>query len=244
MRYLGFILLLFNPLLAQTLTLGAGPYVQTQPYAGAKAVVVASPVIFFDNNIFYIRWSRAGVYFLGSKEEDYAWGLSLVAQPRPYGYESSDAAILEGMDRRKQALEAGIAFSIKVDKIYLEIMALTDVTNHTDAYNVKSELGYEFSLGDFIFYPSFLIIYQSSKFTNYYYGVKPTEATSQRKAYTPTHGVDFGVQTYIEYPLHENFLILVNLRADKLSKEITKSPLVNDSYIYSGLASVLYKFNY
>lgn len=244
MRFLTFFLTFITSVFAETFTIGAGPYFQTQPYQGAKTITIATPVVFFDNSIFYIRWSRAGVYFLGEKNEDYAWGFSLVAQPRPYGYKPNDATILEGMDKRNKAIEAGVAFSLKIEDAYLEIMALSDVTNHADAYIIKSELGFEYSLGNFTFYPSLLMVYQSRQFTNYYYGVKHSEVTSNRNLYIPKSGIDFGAQAYIEYPVTKNTLMLLNLRADKLSSQITSSPLVNDSYIYSGLASLLYKFSY
>ncbi|MGD9718713.1 MAG: MipA/OmpV family protein, partial [Sulfurimonadaceae bacterium] len=231
-------------LFGEKMSVGAGPYVQTQPYKGVQDITVPSPVVFFDNSLFYIRWSRAGIYFLGAKNDEYAWGFSLSAQPRPYGYKPSDSEYLSGMDERRQTLEAGLAFSLMIDKHYLEVMALTDVLNRTDAYIVKSELGTEFSLGDFTFYPSFLIIYQSQKFIDYYYGVKHNEATSSRAAYMPSAGVDFALQTYISYPLYEDFSLFVNLRADKLSNQVTRSPLVEDRFIYSGLASILYTFRY
>jgi outer membrane protein len=244
MRYFFVIAFVCASLFAQKISVGAGPYVQTQPYEGVQNITVPSPVVFFDNSLFYIRWSRAGVYFLGEKNDDYAWGFSLSAQPRPYGYKPSDSKKLEGMQEREQTLEAGLAMSIQIQKHYLEVMALTDVLNRTDAYIVKSELGTEFSLGDFTFYPSFLVIYQSQKFIDYYYGVKPSEATSSRASYMPSAGVDFALQTYVQYPLYDAFSLFLNLRADKLSKQVTRSPIVSDSYIYSGLASILYTFDY
>ena len=36
----------------------------------------------------------------------------------------------------------------------------------------------------------------------------------------------------------------INLRADRLSNEATDSPIVTKKYIYSGLISLLYTFNY
>jgi outer membrane protein len=244
MRFFFVVSLFCISLFGEKMSVGAGPYVQTQPYEGVQDITVPSPVVFFDNSLFYIRWSRAGIYFLGAKNDEYAWGFSLSAQPRPYGYKPSDSEYLSGMEERRQTLEAGLAFSLMIDKHYLEVMALTDVLNRTDAYIVKSELGTEFSLGDFTFYPSFLIIYQSQKFIDYYYGVKHNEATPSRAAYMPSAGVDFALQTYISYPLYEDFSLFVNLRADKLSNQVTRSPLVEDRFIYSGLASILYTFRY
>lgn len=245
MKYLLVFLLFFAQAIAddtkQKVTIGAGPYLQTQPYAGVDDLLLPSPVIFFDNGLFYARWSRFGLYFLGEKKEDYAWGFSLTVQPRTYGYDSSDIA---GMDTRENTFEGGVAFSAKTDKAYIELMVLSDILGRYNSWIFKSEIGYDFEYGKFSFYPSLIFNYQSSQFMNYYYGVESHEATLQREAYSPSSGLQIGAQTYIEYPFTEELSAFVNLRVDKLSKEATNSPLVNEDYIYSGLASLIYTFEY
>ncbi len=246
MRYILLLLLILSTLLAQDkkqkLTIGAGPYMQTQPYKDVDDIVIASPVIFFDNSIVYIRWSRAGVYFLGSEEDDYSWGFSITAQPRVYGYESSD---IYGMTEKKNTWEGGLAFSAKTDKAYIEIMALTDILDRYDSWIVKTEFGYDFEFDNFSLYPSMILIYQSSDFLNYYYGVSNLESiTSTYYEYHPDASLQIGAQTYIKYPFTDNFSALINLRVDRISKEATHSPIVSEDFIYSGLASLIYTFQY
>ncbi len=244
MKILFLFLLLLTSLAAEKLTVGAGPYFQTQPYKDVDTIIVPSPVVFYDNGIFYVRWTRAGVYFLGEKKDDFAWGFSLTLQPRPYGYKASDSKALSGMQERKNTWEGGLAFSAQKETTYVEIMLLNDLLNNSNAWILKAEVGDEFHLSDFTFYPSVLAIYQSSKFINYYYGVKESETTSLRPAYSPGSGIDFAVQTYINYPLTKKLSALVNIRADFLSSKITNSPIVTDKNIYSGLLSLIYTFEY
>ncbi len=238
------LLLLVSSLFAQKLTLGAGPYVQTQPYKDVDAIIIPSPVVFFDNGIFYVRWTRLGMYFLGEKNNDFSWGFSLTLQPRPYGYEASDSEALNGMDKRKNTWEGGLAFSMQKKTTFFEVMLLNDLLNNTNTWMVKAELGDEFKLADFTFYPSILAIYYSSEYTNYYYGVKESETTLVRTAYNPKSSMDFALQTYISYPLTKKLSTLLNFRADFLSKETTDSPIVQDNHIYSGLLSLIYTFEY
>jgi outer membrane protein len=228
----------------QKVTIGIGPYIQTQPYKDADAIFVPSPVIFFDNALFYIRWSRFGMYFLGAKHENYAWGFSLTAQPRTYGYKASDSKELKGMDERKTTFEGGLAFSASIGNRYIEMMLLSDMFNRYDSWIFKTEIGDEYHAGNFSFYPSLIAIYQSQKFLNYYYGVKASEATAQRAAYTPDDGVLFGAQTYIEYPLTSKLSTLINVRADYIPQTAYASPIVHDKFIYSGLISLIYTFEY
>lgn len=244
MKYLLIITLLLITLYAdkQKVTIGAGPYFQTQPYINVDSKIIASPVIFFDNELFYVRWTRVGVYFLGKKDDDFSWALSLTIQPRSYGYDSSD---IIGMDKREETFEGGLALSIKKDTIYAEFLVLHDLLNKHNSWIAKAELGYEFSLSDFSIIPSFIALYQAEDFVDYYYGVTSSEAIRRGESqYTADSGLQLGVQTYISYPLTKNLTALVNLRADKLPSSTHSSTIVEDKYIYSGLASLLYTFEY
>lgn len=248
MRIVLILFLIFITALAddktEKVTIGAGPYIQSQPYYSVDDILIPSPVIFYDNGLFYIRWSQVGIYFLGNKEKDYAWGFSLALQPRPYGYESGDSATLSGMNDRESSWEGGLSFGGKIGKSYLEVMALADILDRYDSWILKTEIGHDFKLGEFSLYPSIIAIYQSSKFINYYYGVTDMEATGDRKAYTPNAGLLIGAQTYIKYPFTNKFSMLINIRADRLSSQATRSPIVKEKHIYSGLLSLIYTFQY
>ena len=249
MKYILILILLFFNLSAdpikQKLTIGAGGYFQSEPYKGASTLVLPSPVIFFDNSIVYARWSRFGVYFLGDKKEDYSWGFSLTMQPRTLGYKSSDSSFLQGMDDRDSTLEGGLAFSAKYkDSSYIEMMILGDMLKKYNSWIGKIEIGNEFRVGNFTFYPSAIVLYQPKKFIDYYYGVKNSEASLNHPAYSPDGGFEYAMQTYIKYPLTQKLSAFFNLKVNRLSSNAYKSPLVNNRYIYSGLASLIYTFEY
>jgi len=249
MKYMILSTLIFLNLMAndvnQKITIGLGPYVQSEPYRGANDLLLPSPVIFFDNALFYARWSRFGMYFLGEKQKDYAWGFSLTVQPRTLGYKASDSSYLTGMNERKSTLEGGLAFSASYQNSkYIEIMLLSDMLNTYNSWISKVEIGDNYKLGKFIFYPSIVLLYQSRKFVDYYYGVKTSEATSNRPAYSPSGGLEYGAQTYIKYPLTDKLSAFFNLRYDIIPNSAKNSPLVDKKYIYSGLASLIYTFTY
>ena len=249
-KYLFYILLLAMSLIAEDLTLGLGPYIQTQPYKGASAIVVPSPVIFYDNGVVYARWTRFGLYFYGHKAskkagDDYSWGFSLTAQPRPNGYKPSDSSSLTRLDEKKSSLEGGLAFTIYGNDKYLEAMLLTDMLGRYDSYIAKVEAGMKQKLGDFTFYPSIIGVYESRKFTDYYYGITQDEAArTSYDVYQPAGGLRIGAQTYISYPIYKKWSAFFNLRVDRLTNNAKDSPIVSDTYVYSGLASIIYTFDY
>lgn len=248
MKQILFFLLIVTMLNAQEtkqkLTIGAGPYLQTQPYKGVNNILLPSPFIYYNSDIFYVKWTRVGIYFYGSKSDDFSWGFSLTAQPRVYGYKASDSTYLAGMDERKNSIEAGLAFTLQKEKAFLDIMLLTDILHENDAWIVQSELGYDLTWGKLQLYPSLLVTYQSTAFSDYYYGVKSREATASRTQYSANAGIQLGLQAYIQYPITNTLSTLINLHAEKLSHEATASPLVEDDYIYSGLVSLIYTFEY
>ena len=247
MKQLFFVMLLSIALFAQNtqkITIGAGPYLQTQPYKGVDTIVLPSPFFYYSGDIFYAKWTRVGAYFYGSKSKDLSWGLSLTAQPRVYGYKASDSSYLTGMDERKNSVEAGVAFSLQKEQFFIDTMLLTDVLYKNNAWIAQTELGYNLSLGKLQIYPSLLFTYQSATFTDYYYGVKSTESTLSRAQYSAQSGLQIGAQTYIQYPLTKKLSTLINLHAEKLSSSTTASPLTDAKYIYSGLFSLIYNFEY
>ena len=235
--------------------IGIGPYMQTQPYEDADPVALASPVIFFDNSLFYIRWTRVGMYILGDKDSDFSWGISLTAQPQIIGYYETDAfnsinsrkptPILQGMDERLDSWEAGVAFSVEYHSIFSELLVLYDILDRYNAFKIRAEFGKSYTYKNWYFIPSILGIYYSEKFTDYYFGVKEDEADPSigRSHYSPNAAFNLAAQAYLKYDIGEHWHLLGNARADYFASEISDSPLVDKKYMLSGMISVLYSFN-
>ncbi len=235
--------------------LGMGPYFQTQPYKDADPVVLASPVIFFDNSLFYIRWTRLGMYFAGEKNGDDAWGLSLTAQPQILGYYETapfnqivareSTPILQGMPSRESGWEGGVAAAIEHRDFFAELLILNDILGQSNGLKIRLETGRSFTVGRWYFVPSLLAVWLSQPFADYYYGVSHDNADPAlgRTAYRSDAALNIAVQTYIKYSLTDHWHLLANLRADRLADTIYRSPLVGTQRMVSGMISVMYSFN-
>ncbi len=218
--------------------LGAGPYMQSQPYEGADAFTLASPVVFFDNRRFYMRWMRLGMYLYGERN----WGISVTAQPVPLQYEASDSRALAGMEDRENSWEAGFAIGGENDLGFAELSLFHDLLGNSNGTKLRLELGKVLKSGRWTLVPSVLAIGLSGSFNDYYYGVRDSEATPTRPAYSAGSGIDLAAQTYLMYDITPRWHILGNIRADYLSSEITDSPIVDQDWMLSGMISVLYSF--
>lgn len=227
-----------------SMLVGVGPYFQTQPYDGVAPKILPSPVVFFDNHLFYARWTRVGIYLAGSAKEDFSWGLSLTAQPEPFGYKSSDSTKLSGMQDRDTSFEAGAALDIEYKSHFFNLIFLQDIANKSNSYIARAEAGEHIAYNSWDFYPSVMLIYHAKKFNQYYYGVNPSETTQSRESYTPTASLDYSFQSYAKYNINPKWSTLLNFRADYLDKTEQNSPIVKEKYMLSGLISLLYKFTF
>jgi outer membrane protein len=220
--------------------IGAGPYVQSQPYQDADPLVLPTPVIFFDNRLLYIRWTRVGLYVYGQQN----WGISLTAQPRPWGYQAEDSARLTGMAERLPGWEAGIALGGKNRLGFAELTYFHDVQNHSNGSLTRLEIGKTFTSGRWFHMPSLYVIRYSDALLNYYYGVRPQESTIQRPTYDAKAGINFALQHFVMVEMTKQWFWSANIRIDYLASEITHSPIVDDQWMGSGMLSLLYKFTF
>ncbi len=244
MRFLLIILLLLTQLLAkENFYLGVGPYIQTQPYKGLSSRLYTSPVIFFDNKIFYIRWSELGVYIAGESKDNYSWGLSIAAQPLTLGYRANRSTELNGMSNKNNTVEGGLELDVKYKNLLFSLTTFHDLLGNNNSYDGHFQIGTTLHVKKITFYPSILITYYTKHFNNYYYGVTKNETRSWRPFYQASGGFNYACETYIKYPLTKKLQILSNFEIQYLNKSIQNSPIVNSAYIYSALVSVIYKIS-
>ena len=78
--------------------------------------------------------------------------------------------------------------------------------------------------------------------SNHDFGVPQAAATAERPAYDlgSTTSLEAGLGVFVE--LSEDWRIIVNVAAERLDDEVTRSPIVDDDYVVKGLAVVTYVF--
>jgi MipA family protein len=221
---------------------GAGPYIQTQPYIGESLKVLPSPFVLFDNGQFYGRWMQFGAYFLGEQSDSLSWGLSATIEPNANGYKSGDSDILIGMQDRKSSFNGGLNFVAKNEYAFFDATYAYDMlSNHKGGY-ARAQIGSSFVSGDWSVTPSLLMSWYDSNFNSYYYGVKSDEVGVNRAYYEVGSSYSYGAQVYVMYDIDTNWHALLNVKGDLLDTKIKESPIVDDSNIYSGTITLLYSF--
>jgi outer membrane protein len=160
----------------------------------------------------------------------------------PFHYEASDSPALAGMEDRDSSWEAGFALAGENRLGFAELTLFRDILGRSGGTKLRLELGKTIRSGRWTLVPSVLAIGLSSDYNDYYYGVKASEARPGRPAYAAGSGINLAVQTYLMFDLTPRWHLLGNLRVDRLSSEITDSPIVDSDWMWSGMVSLLYSF--
>lgn len=219
--------------------IGLGVATIQQPYKGTKGKVLV--ILYLDAKYggFYIRGIEGGY------EQKVAGEVTMGAfvKARLDGYKSSNSDDLSGMEERKYAIDGGVRTSIGGHKMgTVSAFALNDISGTYNGY----ELGLEYSKM-FIHKKSTIIPYlslkkESNKLTDYYYGVKSSEATLNRTKYSPKGALNTEIGIRYFYAMSSNVDLVGIASYTKLDEEIYKSPIIKDKERLKAFVASAYKF--
>lgn len=218
---------------------GLGAVAIQQPYKGTKGKVLLLPYLEAKHKGFYIQGLETGYEYA----TDGGFTFGGFAKGRQDGYKGSDSNDLNGMQDRTYALEGGIKASFgSYDMGKVSAFASNDISGVHNGY----ELGLEYSK-IFIYDKSVAIPYislkkESKKLTDYYYGVKNSEATAQRAAYSTNGATNAEIGIRYMYKVYSDIDFIGGAFYTKLDEEIHKSPIVKDKGRFKLFVACAYKF--
>ena len=207
-------------------------------YTGGKSLdTVPVPLLLLEyKETFYVDFVRAGVRLWSTDDKKFAVGLA--AEPR-FGYRAGDGARLTGMSTRRHSLEAGPNLEWETKFASFSVGAFGDVTGASKGVSMRA-LAYKQVIDnaqwDVGVYAG--VERESSRVTNYYFGVQAAEATANRAQYQPggaTHGT-FGVAG--AWKFSPRYALLFGVQSTRLGSAAANSPIVetrNAPIAYVGL---------
>ncbi|WP_346730537.1 MipA/OmpV family protein [Caballeronia sp. dw_19] len=215
--------------------LGAGVGLGESPYKGYGSKVTPIPLIYFDD-----KWVHALGTTLDLKIGKWSSVLfTLRAQYSLDGYTGADAPILNGMQNRKGAFWLGPALAWHTGYGTLSGDVLTGGNK-----GQKANIGFAKALeyGSFSFEPHIGAEWLSSKYVDYYYGVRSSEVRADRPAYTGKASYNVSVGAKLDYRFTRKQLVTFDVGVKHLSSGITDSPLVGKRYIPEVRLAYIYEF--
>ncbi len=220
-------------------SLGAGVATERSPYVGVGTETDLFPLLSIEKGRFSFEGNAAGYEVLSSKLAS----LTVLGHYRGEGYDASDSRQLAGMEERDGAFELGARAEMYTDLGTLSVTALGDVSSTHDGYEVS--LGWETSYqlnSQWVLSPSAQLSYRSKDLNNYYFGVRNSEATSERAAYIADSGAVLNLGVDAMYLIDEQQSLMLGAGVDTFSDEIKDSSIVERSNSPYAVLAYIYRF--
>jgi len=220
-------------------SLGAGFIASPRPYVGTNARVFPIPSLSLEYKRWFFQGIRGGYSFVKSDR----FTANLFAQARFRGLEPEDSPFLTGMEERKKSMDAGLEFIYSGRPVGFRASFLTDTLGRSKGQEVSLLAVSGVPLGR----RGIILVgigprWLSQNRVDYYYGVRESEATPERPAYTAqaTWNLDINVTAIINVSSKWSFVAILN--REGLGSSIRNSPIVERSSAYGLVTSLSYSF--
>lgn len=211
---------------------GVGIGVNQEIYRGYSSRTIPLPILGY-------RGEKLSVYgpFISYKLLELG-NISFSAKlaPRFAGFDESDSNVFANMAKRKDSLDGGIGVQLRQQGWLLEADTVFDLLGNSNGRESKLAVSYSYIAGIVMIEPKFGISYSDSKLVNYYYGVRPDEATTQRVAYKASGVVNYNAGFSLSTPIFFGGLTRLGIEHHWYGSSISDSPLTDSD---KGLSAFL-----
>ncbi|MFK8011419.1 MAG: MipA/OmpV family protein, partial [Marinicellaceae bacterium] len=158
---------------------GAGVAYQQQIYKGFDQRTIAIPLLGYVGEKFNVFGPF--VNYSVMRNED--WNFDLNLSPRFNGYEEDDSDFFQGMQERKDSLDAGFTVKYNPNSWSYQFKALADVLSESSGSELELNIAKKFKSNLLTIEPSVSFNRLDNNMVDYYYGVTADEATDLRSFY-------------------------------------------------------------
>lgn len=211
----------------------------SNPYKGGDRVFRVLPLLTYVGEKAYVVGPSAGYNLFKNR-----WvSANLVAEYIFPGDAFDDSPFLAGMEDRRDTLMSGFNLNVRgIGKWKLEFTATTDVLGRNEGQEFDTSIGYAFRGNRWSLSPSAGLVWHSANYNDYYYGVRPEEATETRPAYDPGSSVEFYAGLFGRVEISDTWSVLASARGELLSDDIQDSPIVDKETVTSTFLGLNYAF--
>lgn len=243
------------------LSVGIGLGVSTNPLKGGDDIpLLVRPKLSYYGERFFIDNLEAGftlwesptqqlnLLVLPSLEQLYfrRWQHStLRLPPKSEGVSDGRPSIKEPdsfsqLHHRHTNALAGLEYNYTLDGLEFNLQVLDELSGYHSGRELRLALSHDFSEHWRV---SLGADYQTQAYLNYFYGVDADEASSGFAQYTPDGG-GWSELLRLEYvkPISKHFAFKASSAIKKFSAQISSSPLVEESSVYSVFVGGVYSF--
>lgn len=178
----------------------------------------------------------------GGKSETYL--ISQIRQHQFYSasLNSGDEPGIEGMQDRDSAFELGSGLKIQTTQGQYVLEGLMDITAVHDGFELTARYSYPTQFGRWLIEPAIGVQLQSSNLTNYYHGVRDSEAQLDRPSYEAGQAINRIATLMLGYTVNAQLLAIAGVEQIELDKAITDSPIISVKQVRKAFAGLIYTF--
>jgi outer membrane protein len=153
--------------------------------------------------------------------------LSVLLKPRFDGFEDSDSAIFQGMAMRSPSIDIGLGLNYQRNAWKFKVSGTRDLLDRSNGSELITKVSRTFRIGPLSIEPNIGLTYLDTNHVDYYYGVRPLEATVERPQYlgssalSNTFGINFAT------PIFFGGFSRLGIEHTWFDTSITNSPLTD-----------------
>ena len=196
---------------------------EQSPYVGGGTRYDLLPLYLYEGERLFLHASRVGVKLF----KDETQRVDLFLDQRFEGFpDDRIPPSLAGMAERGAGLDAGVSYRYRQPWGTVQAEFLRDAGDFSKGSEVRLSYAYDWRSGRLALRPSLTLSARDAKLNNYYYGVRPGEATATRPAYAPGSGINTSVGLYASYDVSERWRLLGGVSWTALDSKVRASPIV------------------
>lgn len=207
-------------------------------YSGAGVRNDLLPLYMYDGKHLYLHAYRFGLKLDSSETQRFDLFVAHRFEGFPYDNRPESLA---GMANRESGLDAGASYERRGTWGAAYGEALHNITSGGN--EVRLGYRYDWKSGRLGLRPYAQLSWRDSKLNNYYYGVRPQEATLFRPAYQPGSGLNAEVGLFGVYALSNRLRLLGGVSATRWSQGVAGSPIVDGRVQPATVIGLMYDFS-
>ena len=209
------------------------------PYRGASVQYDFLPLYVYEGEHLYLHSHSLGLK-LGSGRSEPRADVFIRRRFEGTPYHGALPASLAGMAKREVGVDAGVSAEYGGDWGIGFAELLRDVSGAS--HGGEARVGYKYPLqtGRLRLTPHFMLGMRNGALNDYYYGVRPDEATPERAAYTARAGIMPELGAWGAYGLTERWSLVMGYTVSRLPSSISGSPIVEGKTQWQAMLGIAY----
>ena len=227
---------------SNTFSLGVQSELQTQAYHAKHTHYYTIPYIGYDNNIWYVDGTEAGLYLLKDSHNEFKLKAYYSFQDA-YNPADGHSDAMKMLNKRRATAMTGLSYQRTTSWGAIFTQVVGDALNNSKGITATVAYLTKYSIQSTDLYGEAGSDWANVQQTRYYYGVSQEEADrSKLNAYQPHQSLTPFIMLAIDHKFTPSWEGYVETRYNFLSSTVRNSPIVDRNSTYNVVVGINYNF--